>query len=117
MNRLLFRKNKLLHFNRHSGHQCPGYEKCLHPGSVKENEVNMGLKDEPRIEIIKYCRYQKYIGPNSVVMSEITKAEYEKMIQENTMCWHHDELKPAEEWRCYKCDGIVKSERERCQCH
>lgn len=112
--RLLFRKNKFLSYDKQSGQLCPGFNKCVHPGSIGSNKVE-GFKDEPKRTIIS-CRFKRYIGPCGVALSNYTRAKWEEFERKHTFCWHPDEITRAQEWRCYKCNTLVKSERERHKC-
>lgn len=112
--RLLFKRNKLISYVKQSGRLCPGFNKCIHPGSVYSNKIQR-FKDEPETTII-LCRFRKYMGVYSIPLSKLTKAEWEKIEREHTFCWHPDELTHVHEWRCYKCNALVKSERERHRC-
>ena len=112
--RLLFRRNKLISYDKQSGQICTGFDDCLHPGSVGSNEVQ-GFKDEPKTTIV-LCRFRKYVGPYGVLLSGYTRAEWEEHERKCTFCWHPEELTYVQEYRCYKCNAIVKSERERHKC-
>jgi len=115
--KLLFKRNKLLKYEKHSGQKCRGTKNCLYPKSVIKNETNIAFKDEPnRIIICKYCLHKKYYGPTYIDIYKITRAQYEKIERDNTYCWHPDELIKTEGWRCFKCNAPVKSARIKCSC-
>lgn len=110
--RLLFRRNKRIDYEKHSGKTCPGFDECPHPGLVSYT-TTQGFKDDPKIPYTS-CRYRQYVGPTAVPLQNFTRAEFEeKYIKKFTLCKHPSELLPVTEWRCYKCNAVVGSERER----
>ncbi|MCK5615065.1 hypothetical protein KAR91_75075 [Candidatus Pacearchaeota archaeon] len=117
--KLLFRKNRRIDYEKPSGKTCPGFDKCLYPGSVIHSTIQE-FKDDPKISYPS-CRYRQYVGPiiehSAVPLQNFTRAEFEeKYIKKFTLCKHPSELSSVTEWRCYKCNATVGSERERHRC-
>lgn len=110
--KLLFRKNRRIDYEKPSGKTCPGFDKCLYPGSVIHSTIQE-FKDDPKRPHTS-CRYRQYVGPSTVPLQNFTRAQFEeKYIKKFTFCKHPSELSPVSEWRCYKCNATVGSERER----
>ena len=113
---LLFRRNFLTVYS-YSKTQCPGYDNCLHPGSIQTWKMLTSFKDEPEMfNVSQNCPHKQYRGPSCLVRTDFTIEEYENMIAKNTICKHPDEMINIKEYRCYKCDATLSSEKERHKC-
>lgn len=119
--KLLFKKNKLIYY-KYGIRNCPCYkneiEKCYYPGNPTIIKANKNFKDEPE-EIIEtfHCTFKKYYGPVGIALNELTRKQYEGMLEKNTWCAYPQEDEIKIEYRCYKCNLVVKSETERHKCN
>ena len=110
---LVLRKNKITEGKKHTGQFCMGFEACPYPESIQKidryerNHIGGISNFEHR-----FCNYRK--SDSSVaISSSLSMEDYDKLITENSLCYHPSEFKPAEVWKCYKCNSVVSSDRER----
>ena len=106
---LIFKKNKLLQYKEFNT-LCPCYddenknlEKYLHPECIQI--IDKSFKGI-------YCPYKAYNGPTSI-FSSISTEQYNDLLKQYTSCHHLSEGIDKTEWRCFKCNAVVSSERER----
>ena len=112
--KLLLKRNKKLSYNKQSGKICSGFNKCPYPDSITNRKLQ-GFKDEPKTSYVS-CPFRKYIGPVGIRLAAFTRAEWKKFEEKHTLCMHPKEIIPTQEWRCYKCNALVESERTKHKC-
>jgi len=92
------------------------FKKCPY-GQSRNIEYRTNFKDEPE-QFSSYfdCIYREYGGPTSVMLSSMTRREYQEMMDTHTHCTYSKDSESYYEWRCWKCNATVSSERERHRC-
>ena len=70
---------------------CPGFRKCLHPSSLRQNEV-VGFNNKEST-FVTVCNFLGYTGLPSIDMADFARAEHEWYKEEATICNHPLERK------------------------
>lgn len=111
--KLIFKKNKLVKSEKHSGRLCKGFDNCIYPDSIQQyNMQSYRFVGESSVKY-KFCSYRQGTNASLLTPNTVTTEEYEKFMSKHSFCYHPSEFIPADEWRCYKCNSIVLSEKER----
>ena len=97
---------------------CPStrFENCPYEAS-KRRRIPTNFKGEPpTFNEFRYCAHRMYYGPNSLVLIDMTRQEYDNVLDTNTFCCHPDDSVSYSVWRCRKCNHEVSGPRERHDC-
>ncbi len=112
--RLILKKNRPVESKTHSGQLCIGFEHCLYPHSIQKiQRIDNDHLGKTSYFEQKFCRYRQRVSGIGDSANRFSVEAYEKYLSENSFCYHPTEITQTVAWKCYKCNSVVSSERER----